>query len=135
MNLDIVLLRPAGGGQRRPPAGQGRRCPRFLRVAETDLCVLLSNALENALHACQRLRAESKDCDIEAVAYEKSGKILFTGVQHRGPTSGFRKGLPVTEAEGHGIGVRSICSIVSATTAYIPLPQITVQYPADVTVM
>ena len=86
--------------------------PQFLPVAETDLCVLLSNALENALHACQRLRAESKDCDIEAVAYEKSGKFFLQVSNTCGPDVRFRKGLPVTEAEGHGIGVRSICSIV-----------------------
>ena len=86
--------------------------PQFLPVAETDLCVLLSNALENALHACQRLRAENRDCDIEAVAYEKSGKFFLQVSNTCGPDVRFRKGLPVTEAEGHGIGVRSICSIV-----------------------
>ena len=86
--------------------------PQFLPVAETDLCVLLSNAMENALHACQRLRAEGKDCDIEALAYEKSGKFFLQVSNTCGPDVRFRKGLPVTEAEGHGIGVRSICSIV-----------------------
>ncbi len=87
--------------------------PQFLPVAETDLCVLLSNALENALHACQRLRAENnKDCDIETVAYEKSGKFFLQVSNTCGGDVRFRKGLPVTESEGHGIGVRSICSTV-----------------------
>lgn len=51
--------------------------PHFIPVAETDLCVLLSNALENALHACQRLRQTGEPCDIELVVYEKSGKFFL----------------------------------------------------------
>lgn len=31
--------------------------PPFLLISDSDLCVLLSNALENALHACQNLPA------------------------------------------------------------------------------
>ena len=51
--------------------------PHLIPVAETDLCVLLSNALENALHACQRLRQTGEPCDIELVVYEKSGKFFL----------------------------------------------------------
>ena len=86
--------------------------PQFLPVAETDLCVLLSNALENALHACQHLRAEGKDGDIEVVAYEKSGKFFLQVSNTCAPGVRFRGGLPVTDTAGHGIGVRSICSVV-----------------------
>ena len=71
--------------------------PHFIPVAETALCVLLSNALENALHACQRLRQTGEPCDIELVVYEKSGKFFLQVTNTREP--------------GHGIGVRSICSI------------------------
>lgn len=86
--------------------------PQFLPVAETDLCVLLSNALENALHACQHLRAEGKGGDIEVVAYEKSGKFFLQVSNTCAPGVRFRGGLPVTDTAGHGIGVRSICSVV-----------------------
>ena len=86
--------------------------PHFIPVAETDLCVLLSNALENALHACQHLRAEGKGGDIEVVAYEKSGKFFLQVSNTCAPGVRFRGGLPVTDTAGHGIGVRSICSVV-----------------------
>ena len=86
--------------------------PQFLPVAETDLCVLLSNALENALHACQHLRSEGKSGDIEVVAYEKSGKFFLQVSNTCAPGVRFRNGLPVTDTAGHGIGVRSICSVV-----------------------
>ena len=85
--------------------------PHFIPVAETDLCVLLSNALENALHACQRLRQTGEPCDIELVVYEKSGKFFFQVTNTCPPGVTFEKGLPVTREPGHGIGVRSICSI------------------------
>ena len=85
--------------------------PHFIPVAETDLCVLLSNALENALHACQRLRQAGEPCDIELVVYEKSGKFFLQMTNTCPPGVTFEKGLPVTREPGHGIGVRSICSI------------------------
>lgn len=85
--------------------------PHFIPVAETDLCVLLSNALENALHACQRLRQTGEPCDIELVVYEKSGKFFLQVTNTCPPGVTFEKGLPVTHEPGHGIDVRSICSI------------------------
>ena len=85
--------------------------PQVLPVAESDLCVLLSNALENALHACQRLRQTGEPCDIELVVYEKSGKFFLQVTNTCPPGVTFEKGLPVTREPGHGIGVRSICSI------------------------
>ena len=85
--------------------------PHFIPVAETELCVLLSNALENALHACQRLRQTGEPCDIELVVYEKSGKFFLQVTNTCPPDVTFEKGLPVTREPGHGIGVRSICSI------------------------
>ena len=86
--------------------------PHFLPVAETDLCVLLPNALENALHACQKLRRAGQPCDIELIAYEKGGKLFLQVTNSCDDGVRFRKGLPVTDEPGHGIGVRSICSIV-----------------------
>ena len=85
--------------------------PHFIPVAETDLCVLLSNALENALPACQRRRQAGEPCDIELVVYEKSGKFFLQVTNTCPPGVTFEKGLPVTREPGHGIGVRSICSI------------------------
>lgn len=85
--------------------------PQNLPVSESDLCVLLSNALENALHACQRLRQAGQPCDIELVVYEKSGKFFLQVTNTCPPGVTFEKGLPVTREPGHGIGVRSIYSI------------------------
>ena len=47
-----------------------------LPVSESDLCVLLSNALENALHAAVRCREAGQGAFIETTGHEK-GKKLF----------------------------------------------------------
>lgn len=86
--------------------------PQFLLVSERDLCVLLSNALENALHACQPLAAAGKESCIDVQFYEKEEKLFL---QITNPYQGelhFENGVPVSEREKHGIGVQSICAIV-----------------------
>lgn len=88
------------------------KIPRIIPVAESDLCVLLSNALENALHACQKLKAEGKDGFISVTIYEKNGKLFLQIVNSCDEDVVFEKGLPVTDRSGHGIGVRSICVLV-----------------------
>ena len=86
--------------------------PPFLILADSDLCVLLSNALENALHACQSLPKTGERPAISVRAYEK-GKKLFLQVSNPcGPDVALVNGVPVTDQPGHGIGVRSICAIV-----------------------
>ena len=86
--------------------------PQLISVAETDLCVLLSNALENALRACRRLKAEDRTAFIEAEAREKNGRLFLQFINPCPKGVQFEDGLPVNRAEGHGVGVRSICAIV-----------------------
>lgn len=86
--------------------------PRILPVAESDLCILLSNALENALHACQKRREKGLLGEIEVSAYEKNGKLLLQMTNSCDSDIIFEDGIPVTNTPGHGIGVRSICALV-----------------------
>lgn len=87
--------------------------PAFILVSDSDLCVLLSNALENALYACRPLVAEGRACSILVQAYKRQDKLFL---QVTNPCAGevrFEKGVPVSDRPGHGIGVQSICAIVS----------------------
>ena len=86
--------------------------PHALPLTESDLCVLLSNTLENALNACRR-RAEQigESGSIEVQTYEKSGKLFLQVVNDCVDTVRFEHGIPVSNQPGHGIGVRSICAI------------------------
>lgn len=88
------------------------RIPQLITVSETDLCVLLSNALENALHACREQGEKGRAGVIEISVYEKKGKLFLQIVNSCGEDIAFEDGIPVTSKFGHGIGVRSICAIV-----------------------
>lgn len=83
-----------------------------IHVSESDLCILLSNAMENALHACQGLKERGQAASMEVSAYEKKGKLFFQCMNSCEAEIVFEHGIPVTDNTGHGIGVRSICAIV-----------------------
>lgn len=81
-------------------------------MSESDLCVLLSNALENALRACENLKKKGLPASIEASVCEKNGNIFLQFVNSCGDDVVFDHGMPAAREQGHGIGVRSICAIV-----------------------
>ena len=85
--------------------------PQTLPVTDTDLCVLLSNALENALHACRRVQAQGREADIDVLAYEKNGRLFLQITNPCTDDVVFERDIPVSTAAGHGIGVQSICAI------------------------
>lgn len=88
--------------------------PAIVEVSDSDLCVVLSNALENAIHACLPMtRPGEKPCKIELSmrCEERTGKVFLQITNpYRGDVR-FEKGIPVSRQEGHGIGVRSICAV------------------------
>lgn len=86
--------------------------PQLISVSENDLCVLLSNALENALHACKDEKEKGHAGIIEVVVYVENEKLFLQITNTCGEDITFAGGIPVTNRSGHGIGVRSICAIV-----------------------
>lgn len=85
---------------------------RVIPVSENDLCVLLSNALENALHACQKCKEKGLPAMMEVSAYEENWKFFLQVINSCDSDVVFAHGIPVTNNPGHGMGVRSICAIV-----------------------
>ena len=88
--------------------------PTVVSVSDNDLCVILSNALENALHACLPLVAAGKDCviGVEFRVHEKNGRFLLQITNPCEKEVLFEKGIPVSDQPGHGIGVQSIRAVV-----------------------
>lgn len=86
--------------------------PAVIPLPETDLCVLLSNALENALHACQKVKERRFPADIDVMIYEKNGKLFFQITNSCTEDVRFENGIPVTDKPGHGVGMRSILTLV-----------------------
>lgn len=85
------------------------KLPKSLSLPDTELCSLLSNGLENALHAVDVLEADSQW--VELYCGIRVNKLL---IEIKNPYSGqitMRDGLPVSSRDGHGYGCRSIRSI------------------------
>lgn len=86
--------------------------PRTVHVAESDWCVLLSNAMENALCACRKRKEKGLDGFMEITVYRKKEKLLLQFVNSCPEDVVIERGIPVTDRPGHGFGVQSICAIV-----------------------
>lgn len=86
--------------------------PAFILVSDSDLCVLLSNALENAIYACQPMVAAGIPCDIDVQVYVRNDKFFLQVTNPCRNGVRFEHGVPVSDRPGHGIGVQSICAIV-----------------------
>ena len=84
-----------------------------ITMSDNDLCVLLSNSLENALHACLPMAKSGEKCVISVTFrfVSSSGKLF---IQITNPYRGnikFENDIPVSSQPDHGIGVQSICAI------------------------
>lgn len=86
--------------------------PQTISVSENDLCVLLSNALENALHACQKRNERGLSGTIEVFVTPKKDRLFLQFTNSCDENVAFDHGIPVADSPGHGLGVRSICAIV-----------------------
>ena len=86
--------------------------PTMPAVSESDLCVLLSNALENALHACMHVQAKGLPAAIDVMAYQQKDTFFIQIRNSCEEKVEFVNEIPVTRRAGHGIGVRSICAVV-----------------------
>ncbi|MDF2654909.1 MAG: histidine kinase [Bacillota bacterium] len=87
------------------------RLPDTLTFSDTELCSLLSNALENAIHACEGITDSNQRC-IKLRVYSKNNKLCIDirNRYHAEPI--FDQGLPVSKEQGHGFGTKSMAHIV-----------------------
>lgn len=86
--------------------------PAVVAVPDSDLCVLLSNALENAIHACRTITDPEKSRVIDVQFFMREEKLFLQVTNPCGEEVRFENGLPVSDRPNHGIGVQSICAIV-----------------------
>lgn len=83
----------------------------FSRFQINDLCSLFANALENALHACEKLPSSVKRY-ITLKVYEKNNRICIHIANNYKQNPVFENDVPVSHETNHGIGVRSMISVV-----------------------
>ena len=81
--------------------------PSGITVLPVDLCVILANSLENAIHACSDVPDKARR--IILINAHTKNDLLFLEI-----TNPFHReikivnNLPVTEKKGHGFGTKSI---------------------------
>ena len=87
------------------------KLPNELPFSDTELCSLLSNAMENAIHACEQIPDSNKRI-IRLRMYSKNNKLCIDirNIYQTEPV--FHQGLPVSKEQGHGFGTKSMVHIV-----------------------
>lgn len=79
-------------------------------VSDMDLCVIFSNALENAIIACCSIEVE-KDRIIKIVTIIKNDKLFIQITNSFYHQIVFVDDMPVSNRENHGTGTKSIAAI------------------------
>lgn len=87
------------------------RLPDSLTFSDTELCSLLSNALENAIQASEHI-ADSNKRIIRLRVYSKNNKLCIDIRNSYQIEPIFHQGLPVSKEQGHGFGIKSMAHIV-----------------------
>lgn len=95
--------------------------PAKLPFAEDDVCIVLANAIENAINACGKLPPEERYINISAECVDN--RRLFVSVKN--PCADApefdENGLPVVDgrSEEHGIGLRSVNRIAEKYNGFV----------------
>ena len=101
------------------------KLPENFNMAETDLCVLLSNLISNAYEAALKSEKERR---IVSVEIRNSDDDIFIDVSNS--VNGevvFKNGLPVTDKpdrKNHGFGVENILEVVERNGGYVEWKQL-----------
>gem|GEM_PF-261863 len=113
--------------------------PAELACDSIELSIVVSNLLENALHACERVAEETNTAaDAAATAADSAvtadsavvpwarftaaqGERLMMQIENAAPlpVAFDEEGLPVSPEEGHGIGTRSVVAFAQRTGALV----------------
>jgi len=81
----------------------------FPNTLPVDLCVILGNLLENAIHACENITGE-KYISIET--RRQNGRVFWRICNPYKGEVRFDNKLPMAENTGHGMGVKSVAMTV-----------------------
>ena len=83
----------------------------FSIFTDTEICSLFSNALENALHACEEI-VEREKRKIILQIYSKNQKLCIDLRNTCQKEPLFRNEVPISKKKGHGFGTKSMIHIV-----------------------
>ena len=95
--------------------------PDTLPVDEGELAIVFANALENAIHANQKLPPEKRKLCCKAMAFP--ALMLEVSNPCDGQISFDSQGLPIAQQTGHGLGVKSIAAFCQTHNAVFQFDQ------------
>ena len=88
--------------------------PEKLPFEETDLCVVLANPLENAIHACQNLPEDCRHIRLSIELTDNQRMVISLENPCPQPVEFSPDGLPAgPRQEDHGLGLRSVKTVVN----------------------
>ena len=117
---DNIAVNAAVGYYAALAAQRGIRCELRLDIPENTACselalsMVISNLLENAIHACEKLDPE-RERYLRASAVYTGQLILEVENPYSGEVSLSKDGYPVAKEEGHGKGSESVRTFVEET--------------------
>lgn len=92
------------------------RFPETLPVNDIELATVFANAIENAIHACEKLAAEKRYIDIKII---NTPKFMCQIANSFDADVDFDENdIPISHAEGHGFGTRSIVAFCNKYNSY-----------------
>ncbi len=77
----------------------------------TDICVILSNGIENAIHACNKIKTESNRKIRVSCKYQNK-KLKIEICNNFDGEIRFEGDIPISTEQNHGLGVKSIVASV-----------------------
>lgn len=82
--------------------------PARFEASESELATALANAIENAIHACQKLPPEERFIEIKVISRPKF--MIMVRNSFDGRVEFDESGIPLSPEEEHGFGTRSIAA-------------------------
>ena len=90
--------------------------PDTFEVNESELATALANAIENAIHACEKLPKEKRLLEIKVLCKPKF--IIMVRNNFTGTVTFDENGIPQNTQDGHGYGSRSIAAFCNKIGGY-----------------
>lgn len=90
--------------------------PDMLPVNESELATVFANAIENAIHACEKIG--SSEGHIEVIVLTEPCFMLQIRNSFEGIIAFDEKGIPITQKKGHGFGTKSIVAFCEKNNAF-----------------
>lgn len=90
--------------------------PAEIPVNKSELATVFANALENAIHACEKLQPEKRYIDIKVLNHPRF--IVQISNSYDGTIEFDKNGIPVSHEIGHGFGTRSIVAFCEKNDAF-----------------